>query len=36
VVWEAKMTDAVNGVDSYQIAEIPGGPKLMISGALVE
>ncbi len=36
VVWSAKMTDAVDGVDTYQIAALPGGPKLMISGAIVE
>jgi hypothetical protein len=37
VTWSAKMTDAaVSGVDNYQIAALPGGPRLMISGAIVE
>lgn len=37
VTWNAKMTDAAaGGVDNYQIAALPGGMKLMISGAIVE
>jgi hypothetical protein len=36
VTWGAKMTDAVQGSDSFVIAQHPSGPKLMISGAIVE
>lgn len=34
VRWGGKISDAVDGADNYIIAEVPGGPKLAISGAI--
>ena len=36
ITWGASIRDATEGVDNYVIAESPsGGPKLMISGAIL-